>query len=90
MAFIYDPFSDFEKYVNPESVIWQKIETRYWINYLKSLIEEHYKETNSKLSKKIIDNFNKEILNFIQVCPKEMINKLENSITNKINIQEVS
>ena len=53
------------------------------------VIEEHYQETNSKLSKKIIDNFNKEILNFIQVCPKEMINKLENSITNKINIQEV-
>ena len=83
MGFIYDPFSDFEKYVNPESVIWQKIETRYWINYLKSLIEEHYKETNSKLSKKIIDNFDKEILNFIQVCPKEMLDKLENPISTK-------
>ena len=35
MAFIYDPFSDFEKYVNPDSVIWQKIETEYWIKYLK-------------------------------------------------------
>ena len=90
MAFIYDPSSDFEKYVNPDSVVWQKIETQYWIKYLSVLIEEHYKETNSELSKKIINNFDQEIHNFIQVCPKEMINKLENPITNKINIQEVS
>ena len=39
---------------------------------------------------KIIDKFDKEIYSFIQVCPKEMINKLENPITDKINIKEVS
>ena len=83
MAFIYDPFLDFEKYVNPDSVIWQKIQTQYWIKYLKALIEEHYSETNSTLSKKIINNFDKEIYNFIQVCPKEMLDKLENPISTK-------
>ena len=40
---------------------------------------------NSNLSKKIIENFDKEILNFVQVCPKEMINKLENPISLKSN-----
>jgi len=90
MAFIYDPFSDFEKYVNPDSVIWQKVETQYWIEYLMDLIKEHYKETNSEISKKIIDNFKNEISNFIQVCPKEMINKLEKPITLKSIIKEVS
>ncbi len=90
MAFIYDPFSNFEKYVNSDSVIWQKIETEYWIKYVMSLIREHYSETNSKLSKKIIDNFKNEISNFVQVCPKEMINKLENPITLKPMIKEVS
>ncbi len=90
MAFIYDLNDQFEKKVNPETVVWQKLETQYWIKYLKSLIEEHYQETNSKLSKKIINNFDKEIYNFIQVCPKEMINKLENPITDKINIKKVS
>jgi len=84
MAFIYDPFSDFEKYVNSDSVVWQKIETEYWVKYVKSLIQEHYSETNSELSKKIIDNFKNEILNFVQVCPKEMIDKLENPITLKL------
>ena len=89
MAFIYDSNSDFEKKVNPESVIWQTPETDYWINYLKKLIEEHFLETNSSLSKKIIENFDKEIFNFIQVCPKEMIDKLENSINLKPIIKEV-
>jgi len=90
MAFIYDLNNNFEKRVNPETVVWQKPETKYWVNYLKNLIEDHCKETNSNLSQKIIDNFDKEIYNFIQVCPKEMINKLENPITDKINIKEVS
>jgi len=36
------------------------------------------------LSKNIITNFDEEIKNFIQVCPKEMIDKLENPISNKV------
>ena len=60
-----------------------KNSNQYWIKYLKALIEEHYSETNSELSKKIINNFDKEIYNFIQVCPKEMLDKLENPISTK-------
>ncbi len=90
IAFIYDPSNKFEKRANPESIVWQSIETEYWINYLKELVKEHFKETNSDLSKKIIKNFNEEILNFVQVCPKEMINKLKNPISLKPIIQEVS
>ena len=58
--------------------------------YLKKLVHEHYMETNSNLSKKIIENYDKEILNFVQVCPKEMINKLKNPISLKTFIKEVS
>ena len=90
MAFVYDINNNFIKKVNPETVVWQKLETKYWLNYLKNLIGDHWKETNSNLSKKIIDNFDKEIDNFVQVCPKEMINKLANPITYKINVKEVS
>ena len=39
---------------------------------------------NLYYQKKIIDNFDQEIENFIQVCPKEMIDKLENPISNKV------
>jgi len=90
MAFIYDVNNDFEKKVNPETVIWQTPETDYWINFLKDLIKEHYKETQSNLSKKIFENFDQEMNNFIQVCPKEMLDKLENPISLKSNIKDVS
>ena len=45
------------------------------------MVLEHSEETGSILSKNIITNFDNEIKNFIQVCPKEMIDKLQNPIT---------
>jgi glutamate synthase (NADPH/NADH) large chain len=90
MAFVYDINKKFDKNVNSETVVWQTPETEYWISYLKNLVQEHYAETNSEFSKKIIENFDKEISNFIQVCPKEMINKLKNPISLKSIIKEVS
>jgi glutamate synthase (NADPH/NADH) large chain len=90
MAFIYDKSNEFEKKVNPESVIWQNVETEYWINFLKGMVLEHSEETGSLVSKNIITNFKDEIKKFVQVCPKEMINKLENPITLKSKIKEVS
>ncbi len=90
MAFIYDPHKEFTKKVNPETVIWQSPETNYWINYLKELLDEHFRETGSVISKKIIENFDQEISNFVQVCPKEMLDKISNPITLKPIIKEVS
>ena len=89
MAFIYDESEDFEKKVNPESVIWQNVETDYWKKFLKELVKEHFEETKSNLSKSIISNFDQAIKNFIQVCPKEMLDKLQNPITFKKKIKEV-
>ena len=83
MAFIYDPENQFDKKVNPESVVWQTPETKFWIEHLRKLIQEHAIETNSTISKKIVENFENEINNFVQVCPKEMLDKLENPISNK-------
>ena len=51
---------------------------------------EHLKETKSELSNRIINNYDMEIKNFVQVCPKEMINKLEYPITLKSKIKKVS
>ena len=34
-------------------------------------------------TKKIYNDFDNEINNFIQICPKEMLDKLENPINNK-------
>ena len=38
---------------------------------------------------KILKNFKKEVINFVQVCPKEMIEKLENPISLRGSIKKV-
>ena len=86
MAFVYDQNRDFENFVNSNSVVWQMPETDYWKNYLKKLINEHLQETQSIIAKKIIQNFDKELKNFKQVCPKEMLDKLVNKISLKNKI----
>ena len=90
MAFIYDPENQFDKKANPESVVWQTPETKFWIEHLRKLIQEHAIETNSTISKKIVENFENEINNFVQVCPKEMLDKLENPISNKKLVGQAS
>jgi len=57
---------------------------------LRTLILDHSVETGSSLSKKIISNFEIELKNFVQICPKEMINKLKNPVSLKPKVQEVS
>ena len=89
MAFVYDENNEFEKRANPETIIWQKLETEFWKNYLKNLLHQHFQETNSKVSEKIFNNFEKELNKFYQVCPKEMIDKLDNPIT-KDNLHGVA
>ena len=86
MAFIYDPNKEFQNYVNEKSITWQMVETDYWKDYLKNLINEHFKETESKIANKILNNYINEIKNFQQVCPREMLDKLKNPLSLKRNI----
>ena len=88
MAFIYDPENTFGNFVNPASVTWQKPETKYWKEKLKSLIQDHLKETESVIAKEILNDIENEINNFKQVCPLEMLDKLENPITLKNSISK--
>ena len=90
MGFVYDKDKLFSKKVNHETVVWQIPETDYWKDYLKSLISEHLRYTGSEVSKNILNNFENELGNFIQVCPKEMLDKLKNPITTKPMVKEVS
>ncbi len=83
MAFIYDDKNNFENFVNPSSIIWQLVETDFWKEFLKNNINEFFKETNSYTAKKILNNFEFEIKKFKQVCPIEMLDKLENPISSK-------
>ena len=88
MAFVYDENNEFEKYVNPTSIIWQLIETDYWKEFLKENLNEFFKQTNSKVAEKILNNFSTELKNFKQVCPIEMLDKLDNPISLKLSTKK--
>ena len=90
IAFIYDKKSNFENFVNPSSIIWQPIETDYWKKYLKAYLEDYVIETKSYLAKNILVDYEEELKYFKQVCPIEMLDKLDNPITLKANNKKVS
>ncbi len=77
MGFVYDPQNRFEKAVNPDSVIWPKLSAQHWENMCKSLIEQHADCTGSEFAKTLLRDWGIERENFVQVVPKEMLERLE-------------
>ena len=90
MAFIYDKKNEFQNFANPSSIIWQQVETEFWKKFLKESIEKFQTKTLSKKAQIILDDFEIELKNFKQVCPIEMLDKLDNPISLKHHIQKVS
>ena len=88
MAFIYDEKNDFENFANPASIIWQPVETEYWKKFLKESMKEFETVTFSQKANKILKNFEEELKNFKQVCPIEMLDKLDNPISLKPHIKK--
>ncbi|KJS43472.1 MAG: glutamate synthase [Rhodospirillaceae bacterium BRH_c57] len=84
MAFIYDEDGLFEHRVNPEAVIWQRIEVPHYEQMLKSLIEEHVAETHSRFAERLLVNWKREVGKFWQIVPKEMLNKLDVPVTTAV------
>ena len=80
--------NDFEKFANPTSIIWQEVETDYWKQFLKDSIKEFETFTFSQKANKILKNFEEELKNFKQVCPIEMLDKLDNPISSKPHIKK--
>lgn len=73
MAYLYDPEGLAEDYMNLESIVTCGIGHSHWETQLRSLIERHAKETGSRKASDILQNWESERANFLQVCPKEML-----------------
>ena len=72
------------------SGLFIKEKTEYWKNFLKDNLKVFFKETGSTITKKILENFDTELKKFKQVCPIEMLDKLDNPITLKSKIKKAS
>ena len=76
MAYIYDYQERFERAVNPDNVVWQRLSAAHYEEELKALISLHARETGSEFSKKLLSEWELEKGKFWQVVPKEMLNRL--------------
>ncbi len=77
MAFVLDTDGAFERNVNPDSVVLTRLASAHWEAVLKSLIERHRAETGSPLAEDLLHEWDVARRRFWQVCPKEMITRLE-------------
>ncbi len=80
MAYVYDPDDQFQYRVNPDTVIYQRIETEYWDDVLKVLLGQHAKHTGSPFAEHILTTWDRSVGQFWQVVPKEMLDKLEHPV----------
>src|SRR4029077_20217722 len=76
MAFVYDPADAFKLNVNPESVVWQRLDHPHWDAALKRLVADDVAETKSPLGARLLNDWNREVDHFWQVVPKEMLQRL--------------
>ena len=81
MAYLYDPESLHEDLLNMESLVTCPVTVAHWEDQLKGLIERHHTETGSQKASEILRNWDDEKANFVQVCPKEMLNKIAHPIS---------
>ena len=76
MAYVHDPEGVAEDYMNLESILTCGIGHPHWEAELKGLIERHARETGSRKAAAILQHWAREVRNFLQVCPKEMVSRL--------------
>ena len=81
MAFILDEDGSFPTRANPESILWQRLESAHWEAQLKALIAEHAVATDSKWSNTILDDWDRWRRYVWQVCPKEMVSRLAHPLS---------
>ncbi len=80
MAYLYDPEGVAGDLMNMEGLVTCPVVTPEWEAQLLGLIERHVAETRSRKGEEILQNWDLEKANFVQVCPKEMLDKIKHPL----------
>jgi glutamate synthase (NADPH/NADH) large chain len=80
MAYLHDPEGAARVNMNLETLVTVPVTVAHWERELRALIEAHARETGSRKAAEILQHWDLELGNFIQVCPREMIDKLAHPI----------
>ena len=73
MAYLYDPDGLSAPLMNMETLVVCPVTVDHWEAELKGLIEEHERESGSVKAARILQDWDLEKANFVQICPKEML-----------------
>ena len=76
MAFVYDTDGRLEEHINPDSVVWQRVESAHWGRVLRDLVEEHRAESGSLFAAQLLAQWDVELDRFWQIVPREMLTRL--------------
>ncbi|MDG2451501.1 MAG: glutamate synthase large subunit [Paracoccaceae bacterium] len=73
MAYLYDPKGETGPMMNMETLVTCPVTMDHWEAQLKGLIEQHLAETGSRKAAHILQHWDLERANFVQVCSTEML-----------------
>lgn len=71
VAYVLDADSSLYQNVNKQMVFIQKVTSKYDVNELKGMIEEHTACTNSEIGKRILDHFTEYLPKFKKIIPMD-------------------
>ena len=76
MAYLYDPDGMASELINMETLVTCPVTVDHWEAQLRGLVEAHVAETGSVKAGQILQEWEVEKLNFLQVCPIEMLSRI--------------
>ncbi|MDE0347877.1 MAG: glutamate synthase large subunit, partial [Boseongicola sp.] len=76
MAYLHDPDGASMALVNLDTVVCVPVSQGHYMDQLKGLVERHLEDTGSRKAAAILQHWEDESGNFLQVVPKEMLDKL--------------
>ena len=83
MAFVLEEpgeEGEFARRANPDSIVWQRISSAHWEDRLRAQVQAHFFATDSSWSETILRDWDRWRTRFWQVCPKEMLGRLDHPL----------
>ncbi|MFT5629981.1 MAG: glutamate synthase (NADPH/NADH) large chain [Gammaproteobacteria bacterium] len=81
MAYIYDPKGETANLINMETLVTNAVTVPHWMSQLNALVQRHLDETGSRKAADILQHWDTEKANFVQICPTEMLVHLPHPLT---------
>ncbi|HET6184094.1 MAG TPA: glutamate synthase large subunit [Acetobacteraceae bacterium] len=76
MAFVLDEEGVFERRVNPDTLLWQRVAHPHWEEMLRELVAQHVAETNSRYAARLLHDWERTLPHVWQVVPRDFVRYL--------------